>query len=290
MILLLLLAALTAVGLAAGVASTRPDPEPVPERLAAATRSPVRWRWAGVVLGGAVAAATLQVGALGRGMLLAAPAFALCVLAGVVTGELRVSAPRGAVRQAGLVVRRWQDYVPARLFPTVMAAAAILALLMAFTYGLGGPDDMGRAGRWLVQRCSDSWTQAKGPWPGSFYVLPLAAVLAGGLLLAGIALTGIARRPSQGEDADVEDALRRRSAAAVTAATGLLVAVPLAGVSLLAAIAMLGIDCRPAWWTALGWALVALVPATVALAVWCVVVLTAPSTVARETTPVATGR
>jgi hypothetical protein len=273
-VLLLMLAAVVALGLAAGVSLSPRAPVEVPARAQEAATSTARWRWAGIVLGAAVAAVTLQLGALGRGPLLTAPAFALCVLAGVVVGELRVSAPRGTVRRADLMVRRWQDYVPRPLFGVVMSATAVLAVVLAYTSGVGASDDLGRAGRWLVRRCNATMTQAHGPWPGSFYAFPLAVLVGAGLLLAAVALLRIARRPSQGEDAGAEDELRQRAAAAVTAAAGLLVAVPLGGVSAVAAIALLGIECRPGWWTAIGWGLVLLVPAAVGLAVRCLVVLT----------------
>jgi hypothetical protein len=279
-VLLLMVAALVALGLAARASLSLPAPRTpveVPAMAREAATSTARWRWAGIVLGAMVAPVTLHLGALGRGLLLAAPAFALCVLAGVVVGELRLSAPRGTVRRADLMVRRWQDYVPRPLFGVVMSATAVLALVLAYTSGVGASDDLGRAGRWLVRRCSATMTQGHGPWPGSFYAVPLAVLVGAGLLLAGVALLRIARRPSQGEDAGVEDALRQRAAAAVTAAAGLLVAVPLGGVSAVAAIALLGIECRPGWWSAIGWGLVLLIPAAVGLAVRCLVVLTSPT-------------
>jgi hypothetical protein len=146
---------------------------------------------------------------------------------------------------------------------------------------------MGRPGRELFRQCSPVQGQGHGPWPGSFYSGPLALVVAVGLVLAGLALVRIARRPSQAEDAGLEDALRRRSAAAVTAATGLLVAVPLAGVSGIAAAGLFAIECRPTWWTVLGWGLLAVLPLAIGLAARSLVVLLAPALAEpRRTAPV----
>jgi hypothetical protein len=287
------LAALAAVVMAVAVSGGRrgrPGTGELPPRAGNAARTVGAWRGAGTTVGIAVAAWSLQADSLGRGLMLAAPLLALCVLAGVVVGELLVSAPAGPVRQAGLAVRRWQAYLPARLTVAVVGSAGLLAGILVATTLAGSPDDMGRAGRWLARQCSAVMTQAHGPWPGSFYAVPLAAVVGGGLLLAGLAVLRIARRPSQGEDPAIEDALRRRSAAAVTAAAGLLVAVPLAGVSAIAGMGLLGIECRPALWTVLGWGLVAVLPVAVALGARCLVVLLVPTLAEPRRTPTPVGR
>jgi hypothetical protein len=286
------LAAVVAVVLAvlASTAGRRPPEMTAGPGARHADRTVAVWRAAGAVVGLAAAAWSLQADSLGRGLMLAAPLFALCVLAGVVAGELLVTAPQGPVREAGLAVRRWQAYVPPRLTLVVVGSAAVLGVVLVATTLAGSPDDLGRAGRRLVRQCSAVMTQGHGPWPGSFYAWPLALVVGAGLLLAGAAVVRIARRPSQGEDPAAEDALRRRSAAAVTAAAGLLVAVPLAGVSAAAGMGLLAIDCRPALWTVLGWALVAVLPIAVGLAARCLVVLAVPALAEPRRTPVEVGR
>ena len=178
--------------------------------------------------------------------MLAVPLCALCVLAGVVLGELRVAAPQGPVRSATLEVRRVRDYLPRRLTATVGTATALLLVVLALTTATGSADDLGRAGRSFARRCSAVTGGATGPWPGSFYALPLGAVVVMGLVLAGFALRRVVRRPRQGEDAIVDDALRRQAAEAVVAACGLLVALPFAGVSLLTAAALHNHVCPPA--------------------------------------------
>ena len=235
------------------------------------------WRWIGLVLGLGAAAAVVSVGALGRGVLLAAPVFAVCVLAGVIIGELRVTAPTGETRRVTLEVRRVRDFVPRRLGTAVGGALALLVVILSVTTAAGVADDMGRAGRTLARQCSANMSEFTGPWPGSFYSVPLAVIVVGGLLVAAFALHRVVRRPRQGEEAAADDGLRRSAAEAVTAATGLLVAIPLAGVCFFAGGAMLGISCRPVWWTAAGVALLVLTPVLLVLAAWCGALLVAPA-------------
>lgn len=273
-LVLLLVLLLAGVAAAAVVRGTGPA-VPASQRLLAVDRGTRRWRAGGLLLGVVAAAVSTGSGGLGRGVLLAAPLLAVFVLAGVVVGELRVTAPTGSTRTASLEVRRVRDYLPPRLGAAVLSATGVLTALLVATTAGGTADDLGRAGRWLARTCSAEQSVAVGPWPGSFYSAPLAVVVAAGLLVAALALHLVVRRPRQGEEAATDDALRRRACAAVTAATGLLVAVPLAGAGFFAAHALLRIGCRPGWWTALGWALLLLVPAAVGLAAWCAAVLLA---------------
>jgi hypothetical protein len=242
--------------------------------LQAIARTTGRARLGGVGVGLVVGVLTAYQGGLGRGLLLAAPLFALCVLAGVLVGELRVSAPGGPVRQAALEVRRTRDYLPRRLGSAVLGAGVLLGAVLVLTTAGGSPDDMGRAGRQLVRRCSTVLTQGAGAWPGSYYAIPLAVVVLCGLLGAGAVLTRVVRRPRQSDDVAIDDALRRSAAGSVTAAVGLLIAVPLAGVSAVAGAALVGIACRPAWWTVAATGLAALAVASVILVGWCASVLT----------------
>ena len=74
---------------------------------------------------------------------------------------------------------------------------------------IGSADDLGRAGRSLTRACSALAVEGRGPWPGSFYAWPLIAVVLIGLVVAGVALLSVTRRPRQGEDSVLDDALRR---------------------------------------------------------------------------------
>jgi hypothetical protein len=254
-------------------APIRPVARSSPE-LQAVARMTGRARLAGVVVGIVVGLVAAYQGGLGRGLLLAAPLCALCVLAGVLVGELRVSAPAGPVRQAALEVRRIRDYVPRALGSAVIAAVALLAVILVLTTAAGSPDDMGRAGRQLVRRCSDGTSEGAGAWPGSYYAFPLSVVVLCGLLAAGIVLTRVVRRPRQSDDLAVDEALRRSAADAVTAAVGLLIGVPLAGLSVVAGAALVNITCRPEWWTISAIALAGVAIASLVLAARCASVLT----------------
>ena len=279
MLSLVLLTVLAAGGLAVALGSHRPDAPARDGGVRRVARRTARWRAAGVVVGLVVGLEVLTSGTLGRGVLLAAPVCALCVLAGILAGELAGPAVAGRTRQAALEVRRVRDYLPPALSRTVALLAALLLGLLAVTSATASADDLGRAGRSLAYRCGADLAGAVGPWPGSFYSAPLVAVLAVGLLGACLTLRQVVRRPRTGTAADAlldDDAVRRRSAAAVTGACGVLVAVPLAGVALTTAAALLSVDCRAGWQSAAAIALLGLVPALLAVLGWCASAVLAP--------------
>ena len=286
--------AILVVVVAAAVALRRRGralPAVTTDRLRLAARTTRRWRVAGFLAGVIVAVVAAQQGALGRGLLLAVPLCALCILAGVVMGELQVSAPTGTVRSADLEVRRVRDYLPRRLAGAVAIATALLFVVLGLTTATGSADDLGRAGRSFARQCSAVLSGSTGPWPGSFYALPLGAVVLSGLLLAAVALGRVVQRPRQGEDPTVDDGLRRQATEAVTAACGLLVAVPLAGVSLVTAGALNNHVCPPAGAAVVVPALLVLVPLLVVLSAWCIGVLVAPAGSGRsQPAPAATAR
>ncbi len=266
-LLLLLVLLLLVAGV---VAAARPRPvAALPPRLVDVQRATARWRTGGLLVGVGVAVVSASSGGLGRGLMLAFPLLALCVLLGVVVGELRVTAPPAEERAAVLEVRRVRDYAPRLLAPVVLAAGALLGALLVVTTALGSADDLGRAGRSLFRQCTALQSESRGPWPGSFYSLPLAVVVGLGLGVAAVALHQVVRRPRQGSDLAADDALRRRAAETVTAAAGLLVAVPFAGVAMIAALGLSGTSCAPTAWRVLGVVLLLLVPVLLGLGAWC---------------------
>jgi Bacterial translation initiation factor IF-2 associated region len=290
-VLVLVIGACLAVAVAAWLAHARsPGTVPVGGAAvpAAVARRTASFRLAGVIAGLAAGGAAAGQGPLGRGPLLAGPVFGLCVLAGVAAGEISVRPAGGRTRTAAVEVRRVRDYLPRGLAAAVTAAAAVLAALVAVTTVTAGPDDLGRAGRVLLLSCPAGLQQTYGPWPGSFYSVPLAAVVAAGLIAGGGALRVVIRRARTGADADAvaaDDALRRRAARTITGACGILVALPLAGVCLVSASALLSVSCHPAWWTYAGWALLALLIPVVALMGWSAAVLLAPARAATAAPP-----
>ncbi len=167
------------------------------------------------------------------------------VIAGLAAGR-SACGRRGPDRTAAVEVRRVRDYLPRGLAAAVTAAASVLAALAAVTTVTAGPDDLGRAGRVLLLSCRPGLQETYGPWPGSFYSVPLAAVVAAGLIAGGGALRVVIRRARTGADPETvaaDDALRQRAARTITGACGILVALPLAGICLVSAGALLSLSC-----------------------------------------------
>lgn len=253
--------------------------------LGAVARSTGRWRLAGLVVGLLAAVLVARAGGLGLGLLLAAPVFGLGVLGGVLVGEVTAAGPaRVPTRRAAVEVRRARDYLPARLAGTVATLALALAGLLAVTSWTAAGDDLGRAGRSLRQVCPDGSVAGAGPWPGSFYSVPLALAVVAGLAVAAVVLHRIARRPWTGPGPGLradDDRIRRQSAAAVTAACGVLVAVPLAGTALVAGAALRSLSCPPGWAVAAGWVLLGLAVASLGALGWFAATLLTPALAGR---------
>ena len=146
--------------------------------------------------------------------------------------------------------------------------AAVHAATLALTTTTATTDDMGRAGRQVAAQCGDVGNAA-GPYPGSFYSVPLALLLLVITLATLAALTAVVRRPRGFAPDDVaDDVLRRRSATRILAAAGAAVAASHAGVAFFAGTALLRMDCQRAWMDPVGWLLVASVPVALLLLGW----------------------
>lgn len=249
--------------------------------LLAGHRKAVRWRWAGLGLGvvvAAVTAVTANAELYNLGAMLAPTVFGLCVIGGVTVGELTTIPRRQGVRTAGLETRAVGHYLPRRLGGLVAASALGLGALLVTTTLMGSADHEGRAGRFLVRWCEPSLAVASGPWPGSFYSVPLGIAVVVGLLGAAVALRTVVLRPRNGSDPDlvaVDDVLRRQSAEAVVAATGVMVAASLSGVALVAGIKLIGVVCPQASWPVFGVALLAVGALMLLLTAWCLALLLA---------------
>lgn len=196
---------------------------------------------------------------LGMGVALAAPAFAGCLLAGVLVGELVAARPAaGTTRTAALEVRDARAYLPPLMTRAVLTAVLALAGFLTATSVVASPDDQARPGRSLTFRCVDH-SSSGGPWPGVYYSVPIGLAVLGGLAVAAVAVRLVTRRPRPGADPATraaDDQLRRASARAIVAACGVLAAAPLSGVAVIAAIQLHGVGarCAPAWLPAAGWA------------------------------------
>jgi len=196
----------------------------------------VKWRWAGMAVGAVGAVIAIATGDAARGALIAWPVFGLGVLAGTLVGELTVPAPSGPVRRAELRVRRVLDYVPRTLGGlVVLATTTLFALAIVVTAGVtGGWSVTDRA----IVCPGEDGRSPSGPWPGTHYTVPSLSVVVVGLVLAGLVLRRVVRRPRLTDVVAADDVSRRRSAEVVTAAAGVLVLTPLMGIAATAGMAM----------------------------------------------------
>ena len=232
----------------------------------------VRTMWvAAVLVGGAVVWLLQGSLALGRGIMLAPAILGLSVVAGVGLGETVVRPRRPAgPRTASLVTRRVIDYLPRGLTLVVAVLAGLHLATLTLTTLTASADDMKRAGRQVAAQCGDVGSAAS-PYPGSFYSVPLTALLAVAGIATLAALMAVVRRPRGFAGDEVgDDVLRRRSTTRVLAAAGGALAASQAGTAFFAGTALLRLDCQRAWMQPAGWALVASVPVALLLLGWFV--------------------
>ncbi|WLW53990.1 hypothetical protein [Streptomyces sp. YU58] len=230
-----------------------------------------RWaRWAGLAAGVVVAQllAAMDSDGLGSGVLYALAGFGLCAVGGVLLGDALAPRPREAVRTAGLTPRRVRDQVPPRMSRLLILQAATLVLLLTVTTTVASADDLGRAGRAFAVTCGGA-TEVHGPWPGSFYAVPILGSLAVGTAVCGWALRRIAHRPGGEQE-------RRDRSSAITAAWGLLVSTQLLGAATTVTGALTSTTCDGAIGT--GAVVVLAPPALLALltVAWCFFTVLSP--------------
>ncbi|MCC6833080.1 MAG: hypothetical protein IT200_17235 [Thermoleophilia bacterium] len=222
----------------------------------AAARSTRAWRARGLAAGVAVAAGLLVAGTgiepLGRLTALAPAALGAGVLVGAIVGERAVRAAGGAVRTASLEARSVTDLLPRGLTVVLGAGTVLLVAALATATAWGSADDMGRAGRRLVRACTVDLagagevavTTGHGPWPGSFYAVPLAVAMLAIGGLGAVALRVIVRRPRPAPDGTGFDTtLRRWSVADVVGALTVAALGTLGPVSALMAMALTSGPC-----------------------------------------------
>ncbi len=249
-------------------------------RLARLHRSMLLARLAGILLGLAVIVPVATSGRLGRGLMLVPAVFAAVQILAVLTGDVIARHDARTPGSAGIEVRRVRDFLPAGLTRLTTLAAAALTVLLAWATVVASPDDVGRPGRSLAYTCTEDCSSGRlGPWPGSFYSVPMALALLAVVVLGGTAVLGTVRRPRNGSDSEivrVDDAVRRRSVESVVASMGIAVSASLAGVGVFAGFGLAAenrapVDLRMVGWFALGGGLASLV-----LLVWCLVILLLP--------------
>ncbi len=237
--------------------------------VVAAARRTRGWRVVGLAVGLVAAGLLLSRGqdldSLGRLTALAPTALGAGVLLGTVVGEVGVRATAGVRRSAAVEARSVRDVLPRGRAVVLGVSAALLAATLGVGAAWGSPDDMGRAGRAVTMQCTrvlDGTSvvvgSSRGPWPGSYYAVPLALALAAVGLLTALALWVVARRPRPDlEGAALDTMLRRWSAGNVLAAATVTVAGTLAPVAALVGTGLgggacdLGVGASAVRWAAL---------------------------------------
>lgn len=226
-------------------------------------------------LAGGVMAAYSLAGRLeyGRGEMLAPSVFGLAVVIAVAVGETVVRPRRPAgPRSASLRTRRIGEYLPRWTAWSVLGTGAALAATLTLTTATASWDDWARGMR-VISCTSVGAGSSTGPYPGSFYSLPLASVLVAVLLVAGVAAHQVIRRPRGLAETDSgEDVLRKRSLTVIIAATGVAIAFSHAGVAATAGTALVGLGgCAPAWAAPVGWLVGLSALPALFVGVWCLV-------------------
>lgn len=240
-------------------------------------RTSLAARWAGLGLG-LVAAWTLAttVYRWGLGLLLSPAALASCLLLALVLGELLAWRAARTPGVASLETRSASRYLPSRMFGALAGSLAALAALLLWcrAHQNTEPDDMGTIGRQYAWKDPYGLSSGGGgPFPGTFYSVPLAWALLALLLVLAVGLMLVLRRPRNGADpvvVAVDDQVRARNAEAMVATAVLGVAGSLAPCALLASGPPMGIQ------PGIAVALIALTFAALAVGAWAAAVLLVP--------------
>lgn len=214
------------------------------------------WRVVGLLLGGVAAVLLLVLGqrvdALGRATALAPTVLGAGVLLGTIAGELTARPAVGIRRSAAVETRTLRAILPRGRAVVLGVSTALLAGALAIGAAWGSADDLGRAGRVLSERCTTVDPElgavvvggSRGPWPGSFYAVPLVVAL---LVLAGLvalALRAIVNRPRPELDSrGLDTMLRCWSVGNVLTAATVTVLGTLGPVALLMLAALSGMRC-----------------------------------------------
>jgi len=192
-------------------------------------------RLAGLVTG-ILAAVSLTIGREpGVGPALSVAALVALLSAGLVAADRTVARPdTTGVRTARLVRRRLVDVVPLGpaigVVPLVVALSGLLSVTSVAStphthsdFTPPNPNDGRHIG------CLSGGMTQSGPWPGWFYAIPVLTTVGVAIVVAVVALRGVLARPVVESAALSGDDYRRRTASAIVAALGVVVAVPLAG-------------------------------------------------------------
>ena len=216
-----------------------------------------RWRIVGLLLGGVAAAVALVLGqrvdALGRVTALAPTLLGAGILLGTIAGELSARPSVGIRRSAAVETRTLGAVLPRGRAVVLAASTTLLVGALAVGAAWGSADDQGRAGRVFSRICTVvdadlgpvTMSSSRGPWPGSFYVLPLAVAMLVLAVLVALALHAIVDRPRPELDSrGLDTLLRRWSVGNVLTAATVTVLGTLGPVAVFMASALGGMSCE----------------------------------------------
>ena len=216
-----------------------------------------RYRIVGLLLGGVAAVLVLVLGqradALGRVTALAPTVLGAGILLGTITGELTARPSVGIRRSAAVETRTLGAVLPRGRAVVLAVSTALLVGALAIGAAWGATDDQGRAGRVFSRLCTVvdadlgpvTMGSSRGPWPGSFYALPLAVALLVLAVLVAVALYAVVNRPRPELDSrGLDTLLRRWSVGNVLTAATVTVLATLGAVAILMASALADGTCR----------------------------------------------
>lgn len=169
------------------------------------------------------------------GPAVAMPAMAAIFAACLLAADRTVPRPPSAgMRTARLMRRRVLDIVPVGSAVGVVVLVVGLTGLLAVTGAASTPHSFSEItppnpddGRHIG--CLSGGVTQAGLWPGWYYAIPILATVAVAIVAAVVALRGVVTRPLADSAPISGETYRRRTASAIVAAVGLVVAVPLAG-------------------------------------------------------------
>ncbi|MDQ2852862.1 MAG: hypothetical protein M3Y49_19410 [Actinomycetota bacterium] len=237
-----------------------------------------------VPVGIALVAAMSSLGGLGRGIMMVPVIFGATQILAVVVANVVTRSSARTPGVAALEIRRVRDLIPQALSWATGGAVVVLAGLLTWTTAVASADDQGRAGRSFKYACSDGCKASFGPWPGSYYSVPLGIAVVLVLAFAGLALWQTARRPRNGADAQiaiVDDAIRRGAARSVVAGACIAVCGSLVGIASEVGIPLIGTRLGGAF-TVIAWATIAALLLSLVTSIWALVVLLGARPIGRK--------
>lgn len=201
-----------AVGVGA-LARIRPDDATNAER--AAQRHIDRFAWAALALWIlTIVAVCASIGAYGRGVLVAPAAAGAVAMVVLAVGERTVPTEEAPHLRVDLTPRAGVAQITRSTVALTATTLAALIALLALAWSKATADEFGHTGRGVEWATRDG-SQSHGPWPGSYYSIPMVIAL---LVLAAafaVAMYAVALRPQLNADTDAAVAdvrMRARSA------------------------------------------------------------------------------